>query len=69
MVKYAITMGIRLVCVLLCFVVPGWWMLIPAVGAVVLPYIAVVVANEKVVAPASRVDRPGAIEPVRGPRP
>lgn len=45
MVKYAIMMGIRLVCIFVCLVVPGYWIIIPAIGAVVLPYIAVVIAN------------------------
>jgi hypothetical protein len=46
MVKYSLAMGIRLVCIGACFVTPGWWMLLPATGAVVLPYLAVVAANQ-----------------------
>ena len=34
MLKYSITMGIRLVCILVCFLVPGYWIIIPAIGAV-----------------------------------
>lgn len=45
MLKYSITMGIRLVCILVCFLVPGYWIIIPAIGAIVLPYVAVVLAN------------------------
>jgi hypothetical protein len=45
MLKYSITMGIRLVCIIACFFVPGYWIIIPAIGAVVLPYVAVVLAN------------------------
>lgn len=45
MIKYSVAMGIRLVCILVCFVVPGYWIIIPVIGAVVLPYIAVVLAN------------------------
>ena len=60
MVRYAIAMGIRVACVIACFFVQGWWLLIPIAGAVVLPYIAVVLANV-----ASRetqtVLRPGAL--------
>ncbi len=43
--RYLISMGIRTACVLLAIVVPGWpkWLFI--VGAVVLPYLAVVAAN------------------------
>lgn len=45
MVRYSITMGIRLVCIALCLVVHGWWLLVFAAGAVFLPYIAVILAN------------------------
>ena len=45
MVKYSIAMGIRLVCIFACFLVQGYWVIIPVIGAVVLPYIAVVLAN------------------------
>ena len=43
--RYLLSMGIRTVCLLAAIVVPGWprWILIA--GAVMLPYIAVVVAN------------------------
>ena len=45
MVKYSIAMGIRVVCIVLMLFVQGWWLLVCAVGAIVLPYIAVVIAN------------------------
>lgn len=45
MIKYTVAMGIRLVCIGACFFVSGWWLLIPALGAIVLPYFAVVLAN------------------------
>lgn len=43
--RYLVSMGIRTACVLAAIFVPGWprWLFIA--GAVVLPYIAVVVAN------------------------
>ena len=43
--RYLISMGIRTGCVLAAIVVPGWpkWLFIA--GAVVLPYLAVVIAN------------------------
>jgi len=44
-VRYAVMMGIRVVCIALCVVVPLQWMWIPALGAVLLPYFAVLVAN------------------------
>lgn len=43
--QYAIAMGIRVVCLVACVFVRGWWLLIPVVGVVVLPYIAVVLGN------------------------
>lgn len=43
--KYLISMGIRTACVIAAIFIPGWprWVLIA--GAVVLPYLAVVIAN------------------------
>ncbi len=43
--NYGITMAVRLACIFICFVVPGYWVILPAIGAIVLPYIAVVLAN------------------------
>lgn len=43
--RYAITMGIRTACFLSLAFVRGWWMFIPAAGAIFLPYVAVVFAN------------------------
>lgn len=45
MLRYSIAMGIRLLCIIACFFTPGWWLVIPAIGAIVLPYVAVVIAN------------------------
>jgi predicted tellurium resistance membrane protein TerC len=45
MVKYALAMGIRMVCLILIFVVDGWFKLVMVAGAVFLPWIAVVIAN------------------------
>ncbi|BAS18021.1 hypothetical protein AHiyo8_63240 [Arthrobacter sp. Hiyo8] len=45
MIKYALAMGIRLVCLILIFVVDGWFKIIAVAGAVFLPWIAVVIAN------------------------
>lgn len=63
MIRYSITMGIRLVCVILCMFVRGWWLALCAAGAVFLPYIAVVLANV-VDSRGSTVERPGSIVPV-----
>lgn len=45
MIKYALAMGIRMVCLILIFVVDGWFKLLMVAGAVFLPWIAVVIAN------------------------
>lgn len=42
---YSTAMSLRMVCLVLVFFVPGWWKVVFGVGAVVLPYIAVVLAN------------------------
>lgn len=45
MIKYAVAMGIRMVCLVMIFVVDGWFKIIAVAGAVFLPWIAVVIAN------------------------
>jgi hypothetical protein len=42
---YSIAMSIRMACLILVFVVPGWLKIVFGIGAVVLPYVAVVLAN------------------------
>ena len=66
MIKYAVAMTIRVLCLIAVLLVPGWWRLLPAVLAVALPYFAVVVANN-VRATPSQVERPGSIERVGKP--
>jgi hypothetical protein len=68
MLKYGITMGIRVVCVVLLFFVHGWWLILPAVGAIILPYVAVVFANTVSRSRTSEVVRPGALLPIPIPR-
>jgi uncharacterized protein YqgC (DUF456 family) len=58
MLKYSLAMGIRLACIGACFLVTGWWLLLPALGAILLPYIAVVAAN-------SVQKQPGSSQPLR----
>ena len=60
MIQYGIAMSIRVVCIVLCLVTPGWWLLIPAAGAIFLPYVAVVIANN-VHRTGTTVTRPGAL--------
>ncbi len=47
MVKYSIAMGIRTLCVVSLLFVQGWWIVVMVVAALVLPYLAVVLANVK----------------------
>lgn len=43
---YTIQMSVRMVCFLSLPFLPGWWKLVALVGALVLPYIAVLMAND-----------------------
>ncbi|TFB97332.1 DUF3099 domain-containing protein [Cryobacterium sp. HLT2-28] len=67
MIKYSVAMGIRMICIVLMLFVHGWWLLVCAAGAILLPYFAVVVANVHGGAQAGTVVRPGAIEVYRKP--
>ena len=64
MVRYTIAMSVRLLCVVLCFFVQGWWLLIAVIGALLLPYVAVVLANTTPARPAVTVLRPGGVVPL-----
>lgn len=63
-VKYAITMSIRMVCLVLMLFVQGWWLLVVGIGAVFLPYVAVILANAGGVISGGEVRRPAALVPV-----
>jgi hypothetical protein len=65
MIKYSVAMGVRLLCIFACFFVSGWWLLLPAIGAIVLPYVAVVLANVSMKSAGGAVLRPGGLLPVR----
>lgn len=62
--KYALMMGIRTVSIVACLFVQGWWLLIPAFGAVFLPYVAVVVANATSRSSRTAAARPGGMVPI-----
>jgi len=62
MLEYTVMMSIRVLCIVSLIWVRGWWLLIPAAGAVFLPYFAVVVANAVRPRPATPL-RPGSILP------
>ena len=59
-IRYTIAMSVRVACVIACFFAQGWWLLAFVLGAVVLPYIAVVIANVGG-KEAGIVERPGSI--------
>jgi len=56
--QYTIAMSIRVVCIVACLFTSGWVQIVCVVGAVVLPSVAVMVANAKG-APGGRPERPG----------
>ena len=60
-IKYSIAMGIRMVCVICLIFAQGWWLAFFAIGAIVLPYFAVVLANVGGVGESGTVQRPGAV--------
>ena len=68
MIKYTVMMSIRVVCIVCLLFAQGWWLAFFAVGAIVLPYIAVVVANVTTTRRGEEVVRPG-ILPIAPPTP
>lgn len=58
MFRYFVAMIIRVICFLLILVLPDWWRVVPLLGAVFLPYFAVVIANASTTPPATEVERP-----------
>ncbi len=65
--KYTVAMSVRLLCVVLCFFLHGWWLVVAVVGAVVLPYIAVVLANNVTTSRSPAPLRPGGLLPYQPP--
>ena len=64
MKRYLITMGIRTACFIGAFIAQGWLRWVLVAGAVILPYIAVVMVNARrprvpgrVTAPEVPIDR------------
>ena len=45
MIRYSVAMGIRMVCIVMMLFVQGWLLIACAVGAIFLPYFAVILAN------------------------
>ena len=61
MIRYTIAMSIRMVCFALAIVIQDWWRVIPLIAALVLPYIAVVIANNVSRTGSASVARPGGL--------
>ena len=61
MIKYSIAMGIRMACIIAMLFVSGWWLVLCATGAIVLPYFAMIVANVKMAPKQGTVERPATI--------
>src|SRR6188472_936224 len=60
--RYTIAMAIRFVCLIAIFFVhEPWLIVIIATGAIVLPYVAVILANVHIRPTSTGVERPGAI--------
>lgn len=63
---YTIQMAVRMACFLALPFLPGWWKALALAGAVVLPYVAVLMANDPALdgQAETRIDEP-AIDPTR----
>lgn len=61
MIKYSITMGIRMVCIIAMLFVSGWWLIVFAAGAIFLPYFAMIAANVRMAPKNNEVERPSTI--------
>lgn len=59
LVKYLVAMSVRVLCIIALLFVHGWWLVIPALGAIFLPYFAVIIANATANPNGGRVERPG----------
>lgn len=59
---YFIAMTLRVVCVVSLFFVRGWWILLVAAGAVLLPYFAVIIANQAANTQGKSPDAPTPLE-------
>ncbi|MGK9146935.1 DUF3099 domain-containing protein [Plantibacter flavus] len=60
-IKYSITMGVRLLCLAALPFVHGWWMFAVAAGAIFLPYVAVILANAGSLPTRGVIERPTGI--------
>lgn len=59
---YFTAMSLRMACVASLFFVRGWWVLVAGIGAVVLPYLAVMVANAVSSTDGEKPDAPAPLQ-------
>lgn len=59
---YLLAMSLRVLCVVSLFWVRGWWILLVGIGAVVLPYIAVLIGNAVAHDPGANHETPTPLE-------
>ena len=69
MIKYSLAMGIRVACLLCLPFVEGWWLLVMGLGALVLPWFAVVIANVGSNPPGALESPGGELLPAGSPAP
>lgn len=65
MIKYTIAMSVRVLCIVALLFAHGWWLVVFAAGAILLPYFAVVIANVHSDPRGATVVRPGGVEVYR----
>ena len=61
MIKYSSAMAIRMACIVAMQFVSGWWLVVCATRAIVLPYFAMIIANVKMAPQQGVVERPATI--------
>jgi predicted tellurium resistance membrane protein TerC len=61
MIKYSVAMGIRMLCIIAMLFVQGWWLILCVAGAILLPYFAVIVANNAAPPRRAHVETPSSI--------
>lgn len=66
MTVYFVAMTVRIACVASLFFVRGWWIILVGLAAVILPYFAVIFANERATPTGSRPDQPTPAEITAG---
>lgn len=64
MIRYLVAMAIRVVCLIVGVYVQGWLMWVCFAGAILLPYFAVVLANDQGSSNARNDDMPVQVTPL-----